>query len=132
MTIFLDKENDEEGSDSDQDEEAEDINIAQADVNIPKTVDRDYDVLETQETEATGIVKDEPEPFNLDDLNVSIPNLKYDVDEHFLEILRDKYSYNVVEKGLAICRQFDCYADCEKIVRRMMQDGLASVEADAK
>lgn len=63
------------------------------------------------------VAPEEIEPFNLDDLNVSIPNLKYDVDEHFLEILRDKYSKDIVEKGLAICRQFDCYADEEKIVK---------------
>jgi hypothetical protein len=48
MTVFLDKENDESSEGEDEDaEEADDINIAQSDVNIPKTADRDYDVLET-------------------------------------------------------------------------------------
>ena len=130
MTIFLDEEKDD--TDSDQEEETEEINIAVSDVNLPNTADRDYDVLETQENEVISAAKEESEPFNLEDLNVSIPNLKYDVDEHFLEILRDKYSHNVVEKGLAICRQFDCYADEDKIVKQMMQKGLASVEPDAR
>lgn len=44
MTVFLDKENDDSGE---SDEELEEINIAQSDVNIPKTADRDFDVLET-------------------------------------------------------------------------------------
>ncbi len=44
MTIFLDKDNDEQ---SESEEELEEINIAQGDVNIPKTADRDFDVLET-------------------------------------------------------------------------------------
>lgn len=48
MTIFLDQEKDE--SESDQ-EETDEINIAQSDVNVPKTADREYDVLETQEAE---------------------------------------------------------------------------------
>ncbi len=129
MTVFLDKENDESSEGEDEDaEEADDINIAQSDVNIPKTADRDYDVLETQENEAPSTAREEIEPFNLDELNVSIPNLKYDIDEYFVELLKDKYSHNIVEKGLAVCRQFDCYSDEEKIVKRFMQDGLASVE----
>ena len=85
MTIFLDEEKDD--TDSDQEEETEEINIAVSDVNLPNTADRDYDVLETQENEVISAAKEESEPFNLEDLNVSIPNLKYDVDEHFLEIL---------------------------------------------
>lgn len=125
MTVFLDEEKEDS---NDSEEEVEDINIAQTDVNIPKTADRDFDVLETQENEAAGTVREEVEPFNLEDLNVSIPNLNCDMGEHFLEILKDKYSHNIVEKGLAICRQFDCYAEEEKIVRRLMQDGLSSVE----
>jgi hypothetical protein len=68
----------------------------------------------------------------LDDLNVSVPNLKYDIDEYFMEILKDKYSHNIVEKGLAICRKYDCYAEEEKIVKTLMQDGLTSVEQDAR
>lgn len=44
MTVFLDKENDDS---SESDEELEEINIAQSDVNIPKTADREFDVLET-------------------------------------------------------------------------------------
>ena len=43
MTVFLDKENDES---SESEDEMEEINIAQGDVNIPKTADRDFDVLE--------------------------------------------------------------------------------------
>jgi hypothetical protein len=37
------------------------------------------------------VFKAPPEPFNLDELNISIPNLKYDTDEFYLEVLRDKY-----------------------------------------
>jgi hypothetical protein len=37
------------------------------------------------------VVKAAPEPFNLDELNISIPNLKYDTDEFYLEVLREKY-----------------------------------------
>jgi hypothetical protein len=29
----------------------------------------------------------EPEPFNLEDLNISIPSLKYDTDEYYLGLL---------------------------------------------
>jgi hypothetical protein len=130
MTVFLDKEND-EASDSEE-EEPDEIFIGQGDVNIPKTVDRDDDVLEAYESEAPTGIKEEIEPFNLEELNISVPNLKYDIDEYFLEILQDKYSTNIVQKALAICRQFDCYADEEKIVKRLMQDGLTAVEQDAR
>lgn len=87
--------------------------------------------METQENEVVFVeIKYEEtiEPFNLDDLNVSVPNLKFDIDEYFVEILKDKYSHNIVEKGLAICRKYDCYAEEEKIVKQMMQDGLTSFE----
>lgn len=94
MTVFLDKEND-EASDSEE-EEPDEIFIGQGDVNIPKTVDRDDDVLEAYESEAPTGIKEEIEPFNLEELNISVPNLKYDIDEYFLEILQDKYSTNIV------------------------------------
>ena len=45
MTIFLDEEK--YDTDSDQEEETEEINIAVSDVNLPNTADRDFDVLET-------------------------------------------------------------------------------------
>ena len=63
---------------------------------------------------------------------MSAPNLKYDIDEYLMEILKEKYSHNIVEKGLAICRKYDCYAEEEKIVKILMQDGLTSVEKDAR
>lgn len=57
-----------------------------------------------------------------------MPNIKCDLDDHFLELLQDKYSKNVVEKGLEICRQYDCYLEGDKIVKQMMQKGLAAIE----
>ena len=63
---------------------------------------------------------------------MSAPNLKYDIDEYLMEILKEKYSHNIVEKGLAVCRKYDCYAEEEKIVKILMQDGLTSVEQDAR
>ena len=63
---------------------------------------------------------------------MSAPNLKYDIDEYLMEILKEKYSHNIVEKGLAICRKYDCYAEEGKIVKILMQDGLTSVEKDAR
>ena len=63
---------------------------------------------------------------------MSAPNLKYDIDEYLMEILKEKYSHNIVEKGLAVCRKYDCYAEEEKIVKILMQDGLTSVEKDAR
>ncbi len=121
MTIFLDKENDDDSEN--EYEDLQEINIAQSDVNIPNQADRDFDVLEASEAPVQKI--EEIEPFNLDDLNLSVPNLKYDVDEHFIEILNEKYSAQIVEKARELCRQYDCYHEDDKIVMKMLQDGLA-------
>lgn len=105
MTTFLNNENE---SSSSEDENEQDVPINFGEINIPRVIDREDDVLEQAE-EHVLVVKAAPEPFNLDELNISIPNLKYDTDEFYLEVLREKYGAQVVERGCVICREYDCY-----------------------
>jgi hypothetical protein len=76
--------------------------------------DREDDNLEAEEV----YHKEPVVPFNLEELNISMPRLKYDVDEFYLEILRDKYSQ--FEKCLEVCKQHDCYLESEKIIKKLL------------
>lgn len=93
MTQFLNQDQDEDTSSSEEVQlEFDFINIANE-----GTKDREDDNLEAEEVYREPVV-----PFNLEELNISMPRLKYDVDEFYLEILRDKYSQ--FEKCLTVCR----------------------------
>ena len=81
MTTFLNAEGDDSSS-SDENQIEFDF------INIPDKLDikdREDDNFEIEE------VPEPPEPFNLEELNVSVPRIKYDVDEFYLEMLREKY-----------------------------------------
>ena len=85
MTTFLNNEND--SSQSSEDEQ--DIPVSFAEINIAQVLDREDDILEQNEE----VIQEKnqkvypSEPFNLEELQISVPNLKYDTDEYFLEIL---------------------------------------------
>ena len=70
-----------------------------------------------------------PEPFNLEELNVSVPNIKYDVDEFFYSLLKDRYAN--LEKCIEICKQHDRYLEDGKITSKLISMKLCANEEEA-
>lgn len=74
-----------------------------------------------------------PEPFNLEELKISaVPQLKFDTDEYYLEVLREKFGGVVLERCLSICKEYDCYLDDSKIIRKLVQCKVAHSEEQAR
>jgi hypothetical protein len=54
----------------------------------------------------------------LEELNVSQPTIKYDVDEFYYSLLRERYAN--LDRCIEICKQYDRYLECGKITSKLI------------
>lgn len=126
MTTFLDNQMDDSSPSSDE----ANVEINFENLHVPRVIDREDDVLEQEEV---NVAMAPPEPFNLDELRISLPQLKFDTDEYYIQVLREKFGKACLERALAICKEYEnVYLEDQKIVSQMVKTGFMPSEEKAR